>query len=90
MLVNTLVASLALGIMLSIVATLIAVVRRPGVFDRIIGIGVVGTKTTVLLAYIGMLFGRVDSFVDIALTYGLLNFVVTLAVARYYTWKEEA
>jgi len=82
-----LVAGLALLIVLSIVITLANVIRRPGVFDRIIGIGVVGTKTTVLLAYLGLLFGRVDAFVDIALTYGLLNFVVTLAVARYFTWK---
>jgi len=85
-----LVAGLALLIVLSIVITLANVIRRPGVFDRIIGIGVVGTKTTVLLAYLGLLFGRVDAFVDIALTYGLLNFVVTLAVARYFTWKGEA
>ncbi len=87
---NTLVAGLALGIVVSIAATLVAVVRRPDVFDRIIGVGVVGTKTTVLLAYIGLLFGRVDAFVDIALTYGLLNFAVTLAAARYVTWKGPA
>jgi multicomponent Na+:H+ antiporter subunit F len=86
---TSLAAALALSIMLSIVVTLVTVVRRPGVFDRIIGVGVVGTKTTVLLAYLGLLFGRVDAFVDIALTYGLLNFVVTLAVARYFTWKGE-
>jgi multicomponent Na+:H+ antiporter subunit F len=87
---TSLAAPLALLIVLSIVVTLAVVVRRPGVFDRIIGVGVVGTKTTVLLAYLGLLFGRVDAFVDIALTYGLLNFVLTLAVARYFTWKEEA
>jgi len=87
---TSLAAVLALSIMLSIVVTLVTVVRRPGVFDRIIGVGVVGTKTTVLLAYLGLLFGRVDAFVDIALTYGLLSFVVTLAVARYFTWKGEA
>jgi multicomponent Na+:H+ antiporter subunit F len=73
-----------------IVATLCAVIVRPGVFDRIIGIGILGTKTTILLALIGALFGRVDAFVDLALTYALLNFVLTLAVAKYFTRWEAA
>ncbi len=87
---NTFVSGLSLALIGAIVFTLILVVRRPNLFDRIIGIGVVGTKTTVLLAYLGLLFGRPDAFVDIALTYGLLNFVVTLVVARYFTWPEIA
>jgi multicomponent Na+:H+ antiporter subunit F len=73
---------------LLIIATLWAVVRRPGVFDRIIGIGMIGTKTTILLAFTGILFDRPDAFVDIALTYAVLNFIVTLAVAKYFTQEE--
>lgn len=69
-----------------IVFTLAVVLYRPGIFDRMIGVGVVGTKTTVLLAYVGLVFGRPEAFVDIALTYGLLNLVLALAVARYLTW----
>jgi multicomponent Na+:H+ antiporter subunit F len=83
-----LVACLAVVLGLLIVATLWAVVARPGVFDRIIGVGMVGTKTMVLLAFTGILFGRPDAFVDIALTYAVLNFIVTLAVAKYFTQEE--
>lgn len=83
---NALVTSLSVLLIASIVVTLVLVIQRRGLFDRIIGIGVIGTKTTVLLAYLGLLFGRPDAFVDIALTYGLLNFIVTLGVARYFTW----
>jgi multicomponent Na+:H+ antiporter subunit F len=72
-----------------IVATLWAVIRYPGVFDRIIGVGMVGTKTTVLLAFMGVLFDRLDAFVDIAVTYALLNFIVTLAVAKYFAVRSE-
>ena len=43
----------------------------------------IGTKTAVLLVVIGALFGRLDMFVDFALAYALLNFVASLAVARY-------
>ena len=75
---------------LIIALTLLLVVARHGVFDRIIGIGVVGTKTTVLVAFVGLLFGRPDTFVDIVLTYALLNFILTLAVAKYVEQGKEA
>ena len=78
--------SLLLGLL--VLMTLAALLARPNVLDRIIGVGVIGTKTTVLLATTGVLFGRLEMFVDIALTYALLNFVVTLAVAKYFTKRE--
>lgn len=83
------VTTLSVLLSLVIALTLMLVVTRTGVFDRIIGIGVVGTKTTVLLGFIGILFGRPDAFVDIVLTYTLLNFILTLAVAKYFA-KQEA
>lgn len=74
---------------LTIAWTLLLVVVRPGVFDRVIGIGVVGTKTTVLVAFVGIVFGRPDAFVDIVLTYALLNFILILAVAKYIEQQKE-
>ena len=74
---------------LVIALTLLLVVLRPGIFDRIIGIGVVGTKTTVLVGFVGVLFGRPDAFVDIVLTYALLNFILVLAVAKYVEQQKE-
>lgn len=85
---SLLVTCLSVVLGLLIITTLWAVVTRPGVFDRIIGIGMVGTKTTILLAFTGILFGRPDAFVDIALTYAVLNFIVTLAVAKYFNQEE--
>lgn len=79
-----LLVTLSFIIGLGVIATLIAVIGRPEAFDRIIGIGVVGTKTTVLLAMIGAVFERLDAFADIVLTYALLNFIGTLAVAKYF------
>ena len=55
----------------------------PTVFDRVVAVNIIGTKTAVLLVVIGTLFGRLDMFVDFALTYALLNFVASLATARY-------
>ena len=45
--------------------------------------GAIGTFSIVLLAMIGYLFDRPDMFVDLALTYALLNFIGTVAVAKY-------
>ncbi len=85
---TVLVGALSALLIASMILTLGLVVLRTDVFDRIIGVGVVGTKTTVLLLYLGLLFDRPGAFVDIALTYALLNFIVTLAVARYFTWQD--
>ena len=56
----------------------------PTVMDRIIGVNAIGSKTTALLILIGMIYHRVDMFVDIALAYAMLNFIAVLAASRYF------
>ncbi len=56
----------------------------PTVPDRMIGVNAIGSKTTVLLIFIGAIYQRVDMFVDIALAYATLNFIAVLATSRYY------
>ena len=64
--------------------TLYRVIKGPTSFDRIMGTNVIGTKTVVLLIIIGAIYHRVDMFVDIALAYAMLNFIATLAAARFF------
>lgn len=67
------------------------VVKGPTVFDRMLGAGAVGTKTMVLILAIGFLFDRLDMFVDISLAYAVLNFIGTIAIAKFLgTEKAEA
>lgn len=54
----------------------------PTVADRMLAINVVGTKTLVVLCLLAFVFER-NLFVDVALVYGLLNFVVTIAAGRF-------
>ena len=54
----------------------------PTVADRMLAINVVGTKTLVVLCLLAFIFER-TLFVDVALVYGLLNFVVTIAAGRF-------
>lgn len=62
---------------------IIRTARGPTVFDRIVGIGFIGTLAVVLLVVIGFLYGRPELFVDISLMYSLLSFIGTLLYAKY-------
>ena len=74
-----LIGCLLIGLMLPL---LYRAVVGPTTIDRMIGVNIIGTKTTILLLIIGLLFHRIDMFIDLALTYALLNFLASLAAAR--------
>jgi len=75
---------LTVGILLIVNAflCLYRAARGPTVPDRILAINIVGTKTLVVLVLIAYIFDQ-PMYLDIALVYGLLNFIVTVAAARY-------
>lgn len=80
------VAGIALiGLMLLV---LIRAIKGPTVIDRLVAINVIGTKSIVLLLFAGILFGQLEMFVDIALGYGLLNYIVSIAASRYYQHRK--
>lgn len=68
--------------------SLYRVLRGPTVFDRLTGLGLIGTKTILLLLLLGFLTQRVDMFVDISLSYGLMSFIGTLVLAKYFEQRE--
>ena len=70
-----------------ILLALIRVVGGPTVLDRILGGSVVGSKATVLLLFIGILYDDLGMFVDISLAYAMLNFIATLAAAKFFLRK---
>ena len=65
------------------------VISGPTVYDRIIGAGLIGTKSILLLAIIGFIYSRLDMFIDLAIVYALLNFVGTIAAAKYLERKQK-
>jgi multicomponent Na+:H+ antiporter subunit F len=73
---------------LATILSLYRVLRGPTVFDRLTGLGLIGTKTTVLLVLLGFLTKRLDMFVDISLAYGLIGFIGALVFAKYFEQKE--
>ena len=59
------------------------------VFDRIVAAGLVGTNGFILLILIGFLYKRISMFVDIAIAYALLNFIIMIVLAKYFERSEE-
>lgn len=75
----------AVVLMIVIAVPLIRVVKGPTVFDRLLGANAIATKTIVLIALLGFVYGRIDMFVDITLAYAALGFISSLALAKYVT-----
>lgn len=71
-----------------IVMALIRALLGPTIYDRILAVNIFGTKTVLLIAVIGFLFGRTD-FLDIALIYALINFISMIGVLRYFEYSDQ-
>ncbi len=72
------------GLVLTLAAALCLyrVLKGPTVPDRIVAVNVIGTYALVVLVLIAYIGGQVF-FIDIALTYALLNFLIAIVAARY-------
>jgi multicomponent Na+:H+ antiporter subunit F len=79
------VAALALLVTLALVLARAAL--GPTVFDRVQAANTVGTVAVLLLAVIGFLTGRPE-FLDLAITYGLLNVIGTIAVLKFFRYGD--
>ena len=86
---HTFFLAIAITLCLMMLLTLYRAISGPTIIDRIMGVNVIGTKTTILLVLIGSLYRRVDMFVDIALAYALLNFIVTIGASRYFQHRKD-
>ena len=81
---STVFLTAAIVLLLLMLLTLVRAVGGPTVLDRIVGVNVIGTKTTAVILLIGLLYGQVGMFVDIALAYALLNFIATLGATKFF------
>jgi len=71
------------GMCVLVLVCMYRVVYGPNVLNRAAGINAIGTKTLILLLFMGEIYGRVDMFVDISMVYALLNFLGTVVLAKY-------
>lgn len=71
------------SVLLALTLAVMRAIKGPTVFDRVLAANAVGTLAILLLAAVGFLNGRPE-FLDIALTYGLLNLIGSLAVLKFF------
>jgi multicomponent Na+:H+ antiporter subunit F len=64
------------------VALLGRIVLGPTTPDRVIGVNVVGTSTVVVIALLAAALGE-PGFLDVALVYALLNFLLSIGLAKF-------
>ncbi len=77
---------LGAAIMALLFGVLLALARAalgPSVFDRLQAANTIGTAAMLLLALMGFFTGRPE-FLDLALTYGLLNVIGVIAVLKFF------
>lgn len=77
----------AAGLLVALGLALVRAVLGPTVFDRIQAANTIGTLSVLLLSVIGFLTGRPD-FLDLAIIYGLLNVVGTIAVLKFFRFGD--
>jgi multicomponent Na+:H+ antiporter subunit F len=78
-------ATLALLVTLALMVVRLAL--GPTVFDRLQTANSIGTVAMLLLATLGFVRGRPD-FLDLALVYGFLNIIGTIAVLKFFKYGD--
>jgi multicomponent Na+:H+ antiporter subunit F len=58
------------------------IVLGPTVQDRVVAVNVVGTSTVVVIALLGAALDE-PGFLDVALVYALLNFLLSIGLAKF-------
>jgi multicomponent Na+:H+ antiporter subunit F len=79
----------AFAILVALGIALARAFAGPTVFDRILAVNSVGTKTVLLIAVLGFLTDRPE-FLDIAIVYALINFIGVVAVLEYVKYGDVA
>lgn len=76
-------AAAAVALLVTLTLALVRAALGPTVFDRAQAANTIGTVAMLLLAVLGFLDGRPE-FLDLAITYGLLNVIGTIAVLKFF------
>jgi multicomponent Na+:H+ antiporter subunit F len=76
-------AAAVFAVLVALVLAVFRGIKGPSLFDRVLAGNSVGTLAILLLAAVGFLTGRPE-WLDIGITYGLLNLIGTLAVLKFF------
>ena len=74
-------------ILVGMACVLLRTLKGPTLYDRILGVNMMGTKAVMVLCILGFLQGR-SGFLDIALLYALINFIGTIAILKFVEFRK--
>ena len=74
-----------LGILVALALAVVRALKGPTAFDRLVAVNSIGSSAIVLLALFGFMTGRPD-FLDLGITYALLNMIGILAVLKFFRY----
>jgi multicomponent Na+:H+ antiporter subunit F len=74
--------SVTVAFILFALALVYRAVVGPTMQDRVIAVNAIGTNTVVILALIAVIAGE-QMFLDVALVYALLNFLLSIAISKF-------
>lgn len=77
-----------IAVALLIAVGLHRVYAGPSVFDRLVAVALVSVNGVVVIVLLGFAFDRAALFLDIALGYALLAFLLPIALGRYFEGRE--
>lgn len=80
-------AAAALALLVALALALARAIAGPTVFDRALAANSIGTLSMMILAVYGFLTGRPE-FLDLAILYGLLNVIGTIAVLKFFRYGD--
>ena len=71
-----------IAILVVMIMAITRAIMGPTLYDRILAVNMFGTKTVLLISVLGFVMGRPE-FLDIAIVYALINFIIVIAVLRH-------
>ena len=80
-------AMATIAILMTMALALTRALLGPTVYDRILAINMFGTKTVLMIAALGFLTDRPE-FLDLALVYGVINYIGTIAVLKFFEYSD--
>jgi len=76
-----------MALMIAMMLVIARLFAGPTLYDRILATNSFGTLTVLLIGLLGFLTARPE-FLDIAILYALINFVSTIAILKFFRYRD--
>lgn len=79
--------TILMALMIAMMLVISRLFAGPTLYDRILATNSFGTLTVLLIGLLGFLTARPE-FLDIAILYALINFVSTIAILKFFRYRD--